>query len=260
MLCKSFKTCFVFAIVASLTSNATAQLDQANNFIGACTNLIKLTPASELAYESTTGKLASGIILSNGLSEHFPRRDNAFETDTAHYAFIDTNYFNFKWWPSFVGGDLFLTGDFYTLHLSGPSSLMVAGGIGAELRVKPLFVGYEVSLSECDGLSGLPLGPFASFSFYGGAMVGQYKIDCGQLYANNYDSKFRAEFTCDFFGVSRKYGEMWFVEPGIKLMFPTVSHYPVWRYNDPWPYPTTKYFHIYDLFVSLSVRVGIGGN
>ena len=253
----------VTVILVLFASNASAQLDLTKSCTGTNASLIKGTPASELLGESGTRKAPYGVILGNGVSEHLPRRGNDSQTDTAHYEFIDTNYVNFKWWPSFIGGDLFLSGEIYGLHLSGIGSLTAGAGPGAEVRIRPFFIGGSVGVCGDEGIRYLhPSGTFNFYSLYAGVIFDNYRAEIGEVHGDNSgwgSHTPRLDYTSGFVGVSKRWGEIFFVEPGIRIMLPIVSHYYLMpRFLEF--VPTTGHYGLADLYVSFDVKVGIGFN
>ncbi len=121
----------------------------------------------------------SRISLSNS------RDAGKFQPDTAHYAFIDTNRINFKWWPSSFGADLFLSGEFYGFHLGEKGAVTSVAGPGLEIRIRPFLVGVMVGFRGSEGIPDFPYGTYSFSSLHAGVTVHDYRIEIGQIYGDN---------------------------------------------------------------------------
>ena len=174
-----------------------------------------------------------------------------------------------NWITGHVGGDFFLNGQLYGLHLSGGGSVTRSIGLGAEIRARPVFLGGTVGFSSDEGLPfshaqvGHDIG-FYSYDLYVGAIVDEYRVEIGENYVDNVDwiSRYyqRINFTTGFVGVSRKIGGVAFLEPEIKIMFPIVSHYWI-GYEPPFNSgPAVEHYHVGDLFFALGLKIGFGFN
>lgn len=264
MIHKSFKRFIEIAsIVVFLATNGKTQFVRPGGYFDSCPGLAGPAVDPVFSGELNTRPPLSGLAALQKNTNCFSIRGANFEADTAHYQFIDTNYVNFKWWPSFVGGDIFLAVDAFGLHLSNPTPMTSAVGLGAEVRVGPCFLGVSRGISENDGLSsGLEL-YYDYVSAYGGASVGNYRIETGGAWTlNTAHSSFG--YTILFLGVNRRFGGIVFLEPEIRIMLPVVSRLSYIIDNDgygpPDYYEATKHYHFRDMFFAFSVKVGFGFN
>lgn len=177
-----------------------------------------------------------------------------------------------KWVSKHVGGDLFLSYEIYGLHLSGIGSLTRGYGPGAELRISPLFIGGIVGICGDEGISPIhelyvqrahQFGGYYFFSsLYAGIIVSNCRMEIGGVYGDSRDWVSRGpgeNYTAGFFGVSKRWGDLLFVEPEAKIMFPIVAHYAVTPDGESWWYFSEKY-HLRDLFFAISLKAGIGVN
>ena len=163
------------------------------------------------------------------------------------------------WLTQHVGGDLFLDGEICGLHSSDWFPLRDAGGIGAEIRIHPIFVGVIGGFTGGGGNQ--YSNTFVYSSLYIGAMVGGYRVEVGKTYADSspMEDKTPSDYRVYFLGVSKRFGTIAFVEPDIRVMFPTVGH--LWQSSLEYEYmPVTEYYHLNGLFFALSVKVGVGIN
>lgn len=181
---------------------------------------------------------------------------------------------SFKW-PPFIGGDIFVNGEVYGLHLGGPASLEPALGIGAELRIKPVFLGFVAGFSGDDGIPGLHglasteylhYSPnFTYTSLYCGVTMEQYRYELGELTAKHFAQEaaqdVRTSYSCAFAGVSRRFGKLFLFEPCVKIVFPLSATYPIVSSTQSTVYPwITRHYHLSDLFFAIGLKVGIGFN
>jgi len=155
-----------------------------------------------------------------------------------------------------------LEGDAYWLHFGrvGFFSLTGGGGIGAELRFRPVFAGAVVSVSSHE-MRPRPSGPFTNLSFYAGAMINDYRVEIGEIHgtylAGNDQGSPGVGYDTYFAGLSRRYGSNSFIEPEVKLMFPVSAGYYI---IGPPSYNVLKieHYNLSDLFISFTVKVGLG--
>lgn len=174
----------------------------------------------------------------------------------------EARFFDFGWWPSFLGGDLFLTTDVFVLHVSGRGSLTSAQGIGAEIRVGPVFLGEIVGFSDNDGLWVGGAVNWKYESVYCGVLIDKWRVDFSGTRAGDYGIDEGEGFVTTSCDVSRRYGKVFFIEPTIRVMFPIASHYLPLVSNPLGPAPplVTAHYHLRDLFFGVSIKVGIGFN
>ncbi|MCL5266875.1 MAG: hypothetical protein M1469_02080 [Bacteroidetes bacterium] len=166
---------------------------------------------------------------------------------------------NFLW--NNVGADLYLTGEAYTFHFGrvGFLSLTGGGGYGVEVRFKPVFAGYVYTWSSNE-MRPRPPGPFVCSSLYAGVITGGYRAEAGEIYGYFLGTDMgspEVTFKTYFAGLSRRYGTNAFIEPEVRLMFPVdAGYYTV----GPPSYNVVKieHYRVSDLFISFSVKVGLG--
>lgn len=190
------------------------------------------------------------------------------QTDTTRVAHADTVVYGteqlstaWRWVSKHVGGDLFLNPEYYGLHVAGGGPLTWDVGPGAELRIRPIFVGCIAGWCGNDGIPSLD----TYSSFYLGMMVREWRIELGQIGAAGHDDKGETigAYVADFFGVSRRFGRGFFFEPEVKIVYPIVSHY--WNYlpgnytNGSSGYFTQQY-HPRDLYFAIGLKLGLGVN
>ncbi|MCL5266873.1 MAG: hypothetical protein M1469_02070 [Bacteroidetes bacterium] len=183
------------------------------------------------------------------------------QTDTARVVPEDSIAYGWNYISKHIGGDLFVEGDAYWLHFGrvGFFSLTGGGGIGAELRFRPAFAGAVASVSSRE-MRPRPSGPFGNASLYAGAIIGDYRVEIGEIRGGTIfgdqgapDVGFRTYFA----GVSKRFGSNFFVEPDIRLMFPFDAGYYVVGprgHNDV----IIERYNLSDLFLSFTVKVGVG--
>ncbi len=186
----------------------------------------------------------------------------------SHFAPSDTGSYNFNWFTSRVGGDLFATIEAYSFHFSrvGFFSITGAYGLGAEFRFRPLFIGGMI------GGSGNEIRPqpsdFFLSSLYAGVIIDKYRFEVGKMYGEtiwmDQDSPPFAVYKTYYVGVGRRYGSGWFIEPEIRLMIPKFATYYLpgsENYSFPGSIPlASDHYGLRDLFFAFSVRVGVGFN
>ncbi len=157
------------------------------------------------------------------------------------------------------GMDIFAQGEAYTFHLSKVNLLSLYGGagLGAEVRILPLFGGGVI------GVSGYQIRPrpstFYFFSWYAGLALDGYRFEVGNEYGQTsglvpYPQL--AVYKDYFVGISRRYYSGWFLEPEIKVMIPTFATYytgPQGNVN-----PLSDHYGLRDLFLALTVKIGVG--
>lgn len=190
----------------------------------------------------------------------------AVAQDSANHPAPDTSAFK---WPSFIGGDLFLGGELYGLHLSGVGSLTAGTAIGAELRIHPLFVGATAGFCGDEGIPYIHTfdkqvhqGTFSFYSLYAGVIIGTYRADIGEIYGDNSAWTTHTpdvNYTVGYLGISKRWCDIIFVEPEVKVMFPIVAHYSLVQNYIEFT-PVTQHYHLRDLFFAIGVKVGIGFN
>lgn len=193
--------------------------------------------------------------------------NGAFAQGGASHFAGDTTTFDWEgitkvwnWVSKHVGGDLFISYEMYGLHLSGVGSLTRGYGPGAEIRVRPVFLGAFVGFCDDEGISGL-YGTFSFAELYAGTYVRGYRAEIGEVLGDNYlwtdNAVPRSTYSSAFLGVSKRLGNILFVEPGIKVMFPTVARYKIIYYGET---SVTEHYHLRDLFFAFNLKVGIGVN
>jgi len=185
---------------------------------------------------------------------------NATAQDSTGRSVLDTA--SFKWHSNLLlGADIFLTGD-----ISFPlrERYFTSGrfGWGAEIRVNRLFMGAVVrGISDDAGLANTDH-YYDYVSIYGGALINKFRIEVGGIWTlNTVRSSFG--YSLLFLGVNRRFGEIVFIEPDLRIIFPIVSRLNYWVDNTYWPqeyYEATEYYHLRDLFFGLSLKFGIGIN
>ncbi len=167
------------------------------------------------------------------------------------------------------GFDLFATGEVYSLHFSRVSFLSSSGGVGmgAELRIAPVFIGGI--FGESGNEIPRPPSEFYFSSLYAGFMISGYRIDVGKIYGEtqwlDQDSPPVAVYNSLFAGIGRRYGSGFFFEPEIKFMFPVTSTYyyyanqPGIMYNGPNAHTAVGRDNggLRDLFLAFSIKVGL---
>jgi hypothetical protein len=166
------------------------------------------------------------------------------------------------------GTDLFLAGEAYTLHFSrvGFFQLTGEGGLGMEIRVLPVFFGAIVGVTGHE--MRLNPGGFLFMTLYGGGITQGYRLEVGRI--NGVHPSMEAiappevEFTTYFLGISKKYGiskrygEGFFIEPELKIMIPSVAGYYPGRDRYGYYFSAGERYGIRDLFVALGVKLGVG--
>jgi hypothetical protein len=165
---------------------------------------------------------------------------------------------------SIIGGDLFLTGEGYTLHFGrvGFFSLTGGGGLGVEMRVRPVFVGFISSVTSHE-MRPSPSGPFLNSSFYVGAIIEKYRLEIGEMHGTTFMNDPHSpdvSITSCFLGLSRRYGSDFFAEPEVKIIFPIVAGYYQYGPPDYRTHVITEHYGIHDLFFAIGVKIGIGYN
>ncbi len=196
---------------------------------------------------------------------------NAFaQTDSSRVSSIDSSAYNpkamaegQKWFGNHVGADLFVTGEAYTFHFGrvGFLSLTGEGGVGAELRFKPLFAGFVYGLSGSE-MRDRPSGPFSCSSFYVGVIVSGYRAEVGEVYgsflAADQDMP-DVSFKTYFAGLSRRFGGNAFLEPEIQIMFPVeAGTYVNAPPGNSYTNVSIEHYTMGDLFFCFSVKLGLG--
>ncbi len=233
-----------------------------------------LTVVGSAAAQSSTWstQMATTFPFYSPSSEKSVRAVTDAEADTAHYAFIDTNYtkyINFNWWPSSVGADIFISPGLYALNPgSGLRPRLDIYNYGIEIRVHPIFVDYVVGWGTIEAgnvpFHGAPYPPSGASpyltSVYGGITLNNYRAEVGVLngdtgYLDPYTPGYR--YTAAFLGVSRRFGHYVFAEPDLRIVFPVVLHSGSVAGVMP---AQTQHYHLWDFFFGLSVKVGIGFN
>jgi hypothetical protein len=216
--------------------------------------------------------MGTTVLFRNQGSHNFAPAVSHVEADTAHYAFIDTNYtkyINFNWWPSSVGADIFISPGLYALHLSSGLGYHLATpdlyNVGIEIRVYPIFLDYVVGVGDDDGIP-FPTPPypptflFDLTSVYGGIRLNEYRAEAGVLNGDTHGQVDQDtpsfKYTAVFLGVSRRFGHYLFAEPDLRIVFPIVVH----SGSQTGLAPLTEHYHLWDCFFGLHVKVGIGFN
>lgn len=194
-----------------------------------------------------------------------PSQDAFAQGDASHFPLSDSGtYSSWKWVSEHVGGDFFLSSEIYGLHLSGVGSLTRGLGPGAEIRIRPVFLGAVVGYCGDEGIRGLN-GTFSFAAFYAGVNVRGYHAEIGEVLGDNNDwtslAVPRSTYSSAFLGVSKRLGDILFVEPGIEVMLPVVAHYWLINYNvAPNEIHVTEHYRLRDLFFAFSLKLGIGFN
>ncbi len=179
---------------------------------------------------------------------------------------------SWKWIRKHFGADLFLTGDAYVLHLSGGQSITGDFGLGAEIRLRPIFLGATAGLSGDEGIPGMHAqdigihnNTFTYLSEYVGVLIHEYRLEVGRTSGDAFDPNPHGDpvtFRTYFIGISEKFGRYTFIEPGFTMSLPVASTFSERLVNTA--YGETSYlterFHPWDLFFSFSVKLGIGFN
>ncbi len=246
-------------VVVVLGSDAAAQQDFGGFCVKHSSAAFQVATGLKLGCEPAEGSELGSSAAIQGNTPGLSNRGANLQADTAHYQFIDTNYANFKWWPSFIGGDLFLSGDIYWLHLRDIGSMTTGVGVGAEVRVWRVLAGAVIGFGGNEGIPYVPEPQAIFFSFhsyYGGVVLGDYRAEIGEIYGN--DPGY-TDYRSAFIGVSRKFSDVFFFEPGLKVMFPIVADYHI-EPGFGQSVPVTRHYQLRDIFIALSVRVGIGFN
>ena len=192
----------------------------------------------------------------------------------SHFA-NDSSKFSWPSIPSFIGGDLFLSGEIYGLHLSGAGSLTAGAGPGAEIRIHPAFIGAAVGFCGDEGIPYLhainrqnsSVGHYpTTYSFYlvyAGVVINEYRLAIGAVHGDNtlwVTKTPEMNYTTTFMGISRRCGHIFFFEPEVKVMFPVVAHYSLLPLQSNMYTPITARFSLRDLYFAFSVKLGIGFN
>lgn len=166
-----------------------------------------------------------------------------------------------KWVSKNMGGDLFLSGETYGLHLSGDRSGTSGFGYGFELRFRTVLLGAILGICGNEGIHTLQRSNFSFSSLYVGMSMNGFRMELGEIYGDNNSwldmSTAHQTYMSAFVGVSKWIGEVLFVEPTITLMFPVFTHYLDW----PYPVgsmPPIEHYHFRDLFFSAGLKLGIG--
>ena len=186
---------------------------------------------------------------------------NAAAQDSTSHVTVDTSRSQCH---SLLGGDLFLIADIYVpMRQQYYTSFKV--GWGAEIRVAPVFLGAVLGISDNGGLSSYGDTYFDYLSVYAGTSIYKYRVEIGGAWTiNTYRGPSDENYTFLFLGVNRRYGEIAFIEPEIRIMFPVSSRltYPANNANlfPPEYYEATKHYNLRDLFLGISVKFGIGYN
>lgn len=256
---------FVAAIIAvSLVKNAKCQFESREMSPDGVNGLrgfaLRLPATGELSrkeprYPANVDTGFAGLVRQSG---------DTFWGDTTRYAFIDTSYFNFKWWPPFVGADVFLSLDIFGLHFNSSSGVGLGVGIGGEVRARPLFVGAVITgLSNNEGiLSGDGTPDYLFTSFYGGTYIGKYRMEIGGIHGWGQGiGSGTTHYTSLFVGVSRRYAQILLFQPEVRVMFPIAGTFitNVSRFGPPATI-VSEHSHLRDLFFGLGLKVGIGYN
>ncbi|MCL5035151.1 MAG: hypothetical protein M1395_08640, partial [Bacteroidetes bacterium] len=84
------------------------------------------------------------------------------QTDTTHVVEADSVIYGgvylakgWKWVSKHMGADVFLTGEYFGLHLDGPTGAASDGGVGIEVRVHPFSLGYIIGFCGKEGIPGV---------------------------------------------------------------------------------------------------------
>ena len=254
----------IASVVVFLASSVAAQ-QHPGNF---CANSywsgsLEATAAPELTGKMNTGPALGGVTTSQKNAGNFSRLSSVFLADTAHYQFIDTNYVNFKWWPSFVGGDLFMDLGVYGLNLSKPGQVAVEEGFGAEIRVRPIFFGGMVGFSGDPGIRyvSYPRNFFLFYSIYVGVITDQYRFEVGETYGYSdwATHSLGMNYTSGYLGIGKRWSNIVFFEPEFRINFPIVSHYSLEPSYSQF-IPMTGHYGLRDLYFSINAKFGIGFN
>ncbi|MFZ1081477.1 MAG: hypothetical protein WAO19_06075 [Candidatus Kryptoniota bacterium] len=189
----------------------------------------------------------------------FSADENAIAQGVVNPSWPDSTTFNLT---SILGGDLFLTGEAYALHFGpvGFFSLTAGGGLGIEMRLRPVFVGFVVSASSHE-IRPDPSGPFFNTSLYGGAIIQNYRLEIGEMHGDTFMGDPLApnvSYTTYFLGLSKRFGSAFFAEPEIKVMFPIVAGYYQYGPPDYYDHVVTEHYGIRDLFFAFGLKLGIG--
>lgn len=160
-----------------------------------------------------------------------------------------------------LGWDLFFNLNLFGLHFDpNAATLGEEIGIGAELRVSPFFLGAIAGISDNEGMWQDDAQYYRCLSIYGGAVIGKYRLEIGGAHgwAANGDN-----YASVFLGGSRKYGDIFFVEPEIRIVYPVAGTFSYelnyWHYPPPFV-TVSPNFSIRDIFFGLGVKLGIGYN
>ena len=184
----------------------------------------------------------------------------------SHFAPADSGTYSWKWMTKHVGGDLFLSAEIYGLHLTGVGSLTNGAGVGAEVRVHPLFLGAVVGICGDEGIPYIPhSGIYSFYSLYVGITLHNYRAELGEIQGDSRGwvgpQSGVVSYTSGFLGISKRWSGIFFFEPEVKIMFPIVADgYVGERFPpDEWV-RFREHYQPHDLFFALSVKVGVGFN
>ncbi len=198
------------------------------------------------------------------------------QTDTTHVVEADSVIYGgvylakgWKWVSKHMGADVFLTGEYFGLHLDGPTGAASDGGVGIEVRVHPFSLGYIIGFCGKEGIPGVRkldeqqggIWDFTYRTIYVGVTVGKYRLEAGETNADNswsVSNSPSSSYTSAFLGMSRRVGGMLFFEPELKIMYPVVSHY--WNTASSPFIPVTEHYGLHDLFFAIGLKLGIGIN
>jgi len=185
---------------------------------------------------------------------------NVAAQDSTSHSGYDTTSFN---WPSDLGGDLFLHYEIYGFHLKGVGSLTSAEYLGVEVRFRPLFVGGMVGLSGDQGIRYVhpSRSLFSAYSFYAGVFFDDYRAEIGGTRGSDnwFVDNSPKDYTVGFLGISKRWSDIVFVEPEIKIMLPITAHYDLEPEYGQF-ITVTQHYSLKDLYFAIGVKVGIGYN
>ncbi len=184
---------------------------------------------------STDARYSSNIC-SRHSSSVLPSNPAAIRRDSTRYGWEEIKS-SWKWIGDHFGGDVFVDGEIW-MPPSSSEPLIGAVGVGAEMRLIPIFLGgvlgFGVGLGGEDVLSSLYIG-----SILHGTKL-QFGTSCinnGLTSSEGYSSSYRGYFVA----VARRFGKVAFVEPSVKVVLPATGE-------------------LRNLFVVAGLQLGVGFN
>lgn len=259
---RKFHLAFAYIAVAfSLVSKASAQFKLRDVDLDGTSTLNGIGNQPTINCGTFLAKGSPAIIPLSGFSDYSSRHDAGLQSDSTHFALVDTEFFNsrffkFDWWPSYLGAGFFITIDELSSHGNGGGAV----GMGYDVRVGPVFAGVINGISENDGLWDGEV-DWKYQSIYCGAWIDAWRIDINSTHVGDYGVSGGEGFITASCDVSRRFEYFVFVEPEIRIMFPIASHYsPYSPKYGPYVPPVTVHYHLRDLFIGLSLKIGIGFN